>query len=109
MNKEQSNWHKLPGNRHTRGYGYHWNKLRKVVLTREPLCRMCERIGKVTTANIVDHIKPKAHGGTDSLENLQPLCVGCNKAKTSREFSGAAVPGCDVDGMPADSSHHWNK
>ncbi|HCL5939948.1 TPA: HNH endonuclease [Citrobacter freundii] len=36
-------------------------------------------------AETVDHIKPKAHGGTDDLSNLESICSGCHKAKTARE------------------------
>jgi hypothetical protein len=29
----------------------------------------------------VDHIQPKSLGGNDSIENLQPMCAGCNFKK----------------------------
>lgn len=29
----------------------------------------------------VDHILPWSRGGTDTLDNLQPLCKPCNRAK----------------------------
>ncbi len=29
----------------------------------------------------IDHRHPKAFGGTDDLENLDPMCAGCNKKK----------------------------
>lgn len=29
----------------------------------------------------VDHILPWSHGGTDTLDNLQPMCKPCNRAK----------------------------
>lgn len=44
-------------------------------------CALCRR-----NFNIVcDHIKPVARGGTDALENLQPLCFECNAHKAARE------------------------
>lgn len=30
----------------------------------------------------VDHIKPRAKGGTDDLENLQALCTACHAVRT---------------------------
>lgn len=86
--------------RHKRGYGTAWDKLRKLVLTTEPLCRSCLTKGVVTIANHVDHILPKAKGGTDHLANLQPLCAECHEAKTIRENGGQQRQGCGADGWP---------
>jgi 5-methylcytosine-specific restriction protein A len=51
----------------------------------------------VTHGAIVDHIKPKAEGGTDDLENLQAICRPCHVKKTALESgrgrSRAAMPG----------------
>lgn len=66
-----------------RGYGARWQKLRAKVLREEPLCRACKP--RVTAAVHVDHIVPKAKGGTDERSNLQPLCEPCHKAKTARD------------------------
>jgi len=33
----------------------------------------------------VDHILPRSHGGTDTLENLQSLCYSCNAMKGNRD------------------------
>lgn len=49
------------------------------------LCQLCLRAGVVREAKTVDHIIPKAHGGTDADSNLQSLCWPCHKAKTARE------------------------
>ena len=43
------------------------------------------REGFVTAGSDVDHIKSKAKGGTDDLENLQLLCKECHKKKTQEE------------------------
>ena len=32
----------------------------------------------------VDHILPRSRGGTDHLDNLQLLCLGCNSSKGNR-------------------------
>ena len=31
----------------------------------------------------LDHIVPKSMGGTNNLENLQPLCAACNYSKAN--------------------------
>lgn len=33
----------------------------------------------------IDHIKPRKHGGTDELENLQALCWKCNSGKGAND------------------------
>lgn len=92
---------------HQRGYGARWQKLRLVILAREPLCRSCRAHGRTRAATIVDHITPKANGGTDDDANLQPLCVACHDAKTIAE-KGAKPRGARADGMPTDPSHPWS-
>ncbi len=76
-----------PGqSRHQRGYGSKWDVIRVRVLQRDKgLCQLCLRAGVVREAKTVDHIIPKAHGGTDADSNLQSLCWPCHKAKTARE------------------------
>jgi 5-methylcytosine-specific restriction endonuclease McrA len=52
------------------GYDHRWMKLRLVVLARDQhLCQRCRRAGRVTAAKAVDHIRPKAKGGSDDLDN----------------------------------------
>ncbi len=81
-----------------RGYGWSWQKLRREVLTGEPLCRLCRAEGRVTAATQVDHIRPKGLGGTDDRSNLQPICDDHHRAKTItdrvaiRAASGAYRP-----------------
>lgn len=73
---------------HSRGYGYRWRKLRDVVLRREPLCRECAAVGITRPAEDIDHVRSKADGGDDSLDNLRPLCHSCHSRKTAREDGG---------------------
>ncbi|WP_263079239.1 HNH endonuclease [Endozoicomonas sp. Mp262] len=78
------------GSASQRGYGAAWQKLRRAVLERDGyLCQECRRQGIAKTANHVDHIKAKAFGGDDSLDNLQALCPTCHHRKSGRE--GAAL------------------
>lgn len=74
------------GNRHERGYGSKWDKLRKSVLLRDQhLCQHCLQLGIYTKATDVDHINPKSLGGTDDFDNLQSLCKKCHRAKSLEE------------------------
>ena len=81
------------GSRSQRGYDDRWTKIRRVVLTREPLCRICRRSGRTTVANEVDHIIPlRSGGGTGAgLDNLQPLCKSCHSRKTLSERRSVPV------------------
>jgi 5-methylcytosine-specific restriction protein A len=69
-----------------RGYGAAWQRLRVRILERDKyLCQSCLRAGRVTPATDVDHIKPKADGGTDDDGNLESKCKPCHDAKTIGE------------------------
>lgn len=86
--KAGSNWKAdaVRGNRHARGYGTAWDKIRRRILRRDSgLCQPCLQAGRVTPATAVDHVVSKARGGTDRDENLQAICRDCHAAKTARE------------------------
>lgn len=83
-----SGWHKT--SRHERGYGAAWVKARDRIMTRDMhLCQPCWRKGRPTQATAVDHITPKAKGGTDDEANLEATCDRCHKAKTQAEAADA--------------------
>lgn len=72
--------------RHERGYGYAWEKLRLVIMQRDAgLCQVCKAEGRLKPGTIVDHMKPKAEGGSDDLGNLQVICKPCHMMKTAGE------------------------
>lgn len=75
--------------RQERGYGRDHDKMRAVVLVEEPLCRPCDRAGRVTPSTIADHIVCKAEGGSDDRENYQGICRPCHNAKTAQESARA--------------------
>lgn len=87
--------------RHERGYGTDWDKRRARILNRDKrLCLECKRQGRVNTGNHVDHIKPKAQGGTDADENLQTLCRPHHDEKTARDAGRRTRPTIGADGWP---------
>lgn len=60
-----------------------WRHIRAVVLSMEPVCRLCWDEGRTTPANEVDHID--GDPGNNAMENLQALCKPCHSAKTISE------------------------
>ena len=66
----------------------HWSytglKRRKAVLVRD--CYTCQIGGEGCTvvATTVDHIHPKAWGGTEDPSNLRAACWNCNQRKGTR-------------------------
>ncbi|EKQ7229501.1 HNH endonuclease [Klebsiella quasipneumoniae subsp. similipneumoniae] len=78
--------HQQGKSRHERGYGSQWDIRRARILKRDNhLCQNCLRSGRAVAAKTVDHIKAKAHGGTDDDSNLESLCWPCHQTKTGRE------------------------
>ena len=73
-----------------RGYDSTWQKLRRMILAGEPLCRRCQNGGGqmtggrvITPATEVHHIIAKRNGGEDTFENLEPLCKSCHSKATA--------------------------
>lgn len=88
--KLDENGEKITSTKRTKIYGHKWRQLREWVLRRQPLCKECEKRGKIEPATEVDHILK--HGGDMKLfwdkNNLQGLCKKCHSAKTAREDGG---------------------
>lgn len=60
--------------------------LRFEVLARDGFkCRYCGRGAAITPLH-VDHIKPRAKGGSDSKSNLGAACADCNYGKADRSL-----------------------
>jgi 5-methylcytosine-specific restriction endonuclease McrA len=61
---------------------------KKVVLTRKNILRRdaykCAYCGRSDLPLTIDHIIPKAKGGSESWENLVCACTNCNNRKGSR-------------------------
>jgi 5-methylcytosine-specific restriction protein A len=87
-------------------YGRRWNKLRRLFLAHNPLCRFCERAGRITLATVVDHITP--HRGDRELfwdqSNWQPLCKRCHDSTKQSQEKRDDMPAVDAKGYPTDGS-----
>ena len=67
-----------------RGYNTRWQKIRKMVLIRDTICRDCNK----NIATNVDHIIPFKNGGSNNLNNLIGLCHSCHSRKTAMSDGG---------------------
>ncbi|MFV1944196.1 HNH endonuclease signature motif containing protein [Pseudomonas luteola] len=88
-----------------------WKRLRAQVLAEEPLCRWCLALGKYVASTDVDHIRDSREDYSDdnSRENLTALCHECHSLKTARSMGKRVTLGCDVNGLPLDPDHPWNR
>lgn len=77
---------KRRGSSQERGYGRQWVHARNRVMLRDcGICQPCKADGIVHMGTEVDHIVPKAEGGTDDDANLQTICKARHRAKTQAE------------------------
>lgn len=68
-----------------------------------PLCVHCGRDG----ADSVDHVVPRAYGGTDALDNMRPSHRPCNSSRGTRAMPGFGARTVVVMGPPASGkSYH---
>lgn len=89
--------------------GRRLQRIRNAILSVNPLCAECQRVGRITPAAEVDHIIALTNGGTDTKDNLQGLCSECHRLKTADDLGNTRRSGVGVDGIPTDPMHHWNQ
>lgn len=99
---KQSGW--SSESRHARGYGSEWDRIRKVILARDHyICQCPDCKGgelRVRVANQVDHILPKANGGTDDPSNLRAVNFECHAKLTLEQRGYKPKPSIGLDGWP---------
>ncbi|MGY8679560.1 HNH endonuclease [Bradyrhizobium sp. UFLA05-153] len=91
-----------------------WQNIRGAKLREQPLCELCLDAGRVEVATVVDHLVAISKGGEPfpPLYALLSLCASCHNTKTrvieqlGRKF---LFRGCDINGMPLDPDHPWNR
>jgi len=90
MSQEERSWVKNKRNRvvkrlKTNGLSHtfgEWEKLKARYGFSCPSCQRVEPQIKLTE----DHIMPLSKGGSDIIENIQPLCQSCNSKKHTKEI-----------------------
>lgn len=104
--QRRPSWHHATESRHARGYGAAWDKLRLLILKRDLYlcqCDECKRTDRITPANQVDHIVPKAQGGTDAWSNLRSVNKQCHDRITNEQLGRKEKPQIGLDGYPIGS------
>jgi len=62
-----------------------WKTIRSIHLSNNPLCVMCQRDGRITKGNEVDHIIPfNDWQSFIDMDNLQTLCRPCHLKKINQ-------------------------
>lgn len=64
-----------------------WHAL---VIVCNGVCPRCQKPAKLTQ----DHITPVSDGGSDAIDNLQPLCKPCNTAKRKETTDWFSIRHC---------------
>lgn len=77
------------GDRKTRQKFYNskdWKVTRMIILTESPFCCLCALDGKLTPANVVDHIIDIKDDPSKRLDhnNLRSVCTVCHNRKTAK-------------------------
>lgn len=66
-------------------------------------CYLCGRPG----ADTVDHVVPRQHGGSNSLDNLRPAHRYCNQARGNRTRHAATRPRPPIALPPPVHTRTW--
>lgn len=95
-----------------------WQQVRKIYLNLHPICEVCQKLDRITPASQVDHVKAIEDGGAAfDLANCMALCQRHHSRKTVMKDRGFGnkvstkplIAGCDINGLPIDPHHHWNR
>lgn len=68
----------------------HWKQVKKIQLSKHPLCASCLVTGHIRSANHVDHLFAWSHIGEEAFKRnvFQSLCASCHTSKTLMERKG---------------------
>ena len=76
---------------------------RRRMLRSNWLCEHCQAKGVTRKADVVDHIRPLAHGGPDTDENTRNLCHDCHLDAGAEQFGHRKRITIGLDGWPVDT------
>jgi 5-methylcytosine-specific restriction enzyme A len=87
-----------------------WDRIRKHQLRAHPLCKYCLERGRITPAEICDHVEP--HKGDINkfwLGPFQSLCRPCHDSTKKFVETRGYRPDIGLDGWPLDPNHPVNR
>lgn len=83
-----------------------WRKKRRMQLMAHPLCAMCLPLGKITRAEIADHvIEHEGDWNAFWTGELQSLCTPCHNSRKRLLKERGYDPEIGLDGWPVDKRH----
>lgn len=62
----------------------------------------CVRCGRTDMNLEKDHVQPLYQGGSDAIENLQPICAPCNAAKGPEDLNWFVIWRANRNSLPTD-------
>lgn len=83
-----------------------WRKIRAIHLAKEPLCRFCQKEGRLTPADVVDHVIP--HKGDRHIfwyGERMSLCHSCHSS-TKQIIESQGPSRLE---RRADPDSHWSR
>jgi 5-methylcytosine-specific restriction enzyme A len=86
-----------------------WKKFRLAYLAQHPICVMCEKVGRVEPATVVDHKFP--HRGDPTrfwMGPFQAVCKPCHDGNKQAEDKRGYSKAIGLDGWPIDERHPAN-
>lgn len=81
MQEENRTYDATRGTAASRGYDARHRSWRRVILTRDPMCRIGIICGGRAASTVADHIIPLNAGGTWDMSNGQGACEKCHNHK----------------------------
>jgi len=83
VNKHYNKYQRDPNS--NKRYGRAWKRIRDRYIKAHPLCKECEKQGRLTPAEEIHHILPLSKGGSNETYNLMSLCKSCHSSITASE------------------------
>lgn len=80
------------------------------IWSNDPHCAHCRDLVRYPDGFELDHKQALIHGGDDTDDNCQVLCLPCHVNKSAEDMGEhRGVTAYAADGLPVDPGHPWRK